>query len=170
MSRVRSRIEDDALFFDSAILSHGFSPFMRDYDVVIDVPALKPDGSGSYVEGRYRYRFTHCPEAHVGSTVAPQSWRDSWDEHFVDFAAWEQAGQPSGFVWGTNWADAYPGFSYVENSERASKWAGQLDREMHELRIETNVFELSLVFHDLRVTQLAAGDPRTGEMTPRAEK
>lgn len=127
-------------------------------------------GFGSSDSTPRGYRFTHCPEAHVCSTVAPQSWRDSWDEHFTDFAAWEQTGHPSGFAWGTNWAEAYPGFSYIEDSERASKWAGQLDREMHELRIETNVFELSLVFHDLRVAQLAAGDPTTGEMTPRAEK
>lgn len=36
---------------------------------------------------------------------------------------------------------------------------------MHEVRIETNAWVLRLVFHDLRVEQLAAGDPTTGALT-----
>jgi hypothetical protein len=44
---------------------------MRDYDVIIEVPAIRPDGSGSYIEGRYRYRFTHCVEAAVKTKVPP---------------------------------------------------------------------------------------------------
>ena len=37
---------------------------------------------------------------------------------------------------------------------------------MHEVAIETNVFTLRLVCHDLRVDQLAVGDPWTRELTP----
>ena len=49
----------------------GFTAYMRDYDVIIEVPAIRPDGSGSYIEGRYRYRFTHCVEAAVKTKVPP---------------------------------------------------------------------------------------------------
>jgi hypothetical protein len=57
---------------DSAIVRHGFAPYMRDYDVIIEVSAAKPGGSGSYIEGRYRYRFTHCVEARVETDVPPR--------------------------------------------------------------------------------------------------
>src|SRR5215813_9134675 len=90
---------DDPLF-DSAIVRHGFAAHMRDYDVIVEVAAAKPDGGGSYIEGRYRYRFTHCVEAHVETTVRPDVWRRSWGDEFTDMTAWEQAGEPDGYVWG----------------------------------------------------------------------
>lgn len=162
---VRERIERDSLLFDSGIVSHGFASFLRDYDVVIEVPTAKPDGSGSYIMGRFRYRFTHCPEAHANSTVDPETWRMSWDDLFTDYQAWEGAGAPAGYVWGVRYAAAYPGMSYVDHSASARQWTEQLNREMHEVRIETNAWVLHLVFHDLRVEQLAVGDPTTGALT-----
>jgi hypothetical protein len=37
---------------------------------------------------------------------------------------------------------------------------------MHEVMIETNTFLLRLVCHDLRVQQLAVGDPATQTLQP----
>lgn len=170
MSSLRERIDEDDLFFDSAIVSHGFAPHLRDYDVVIDVPAALPpevaigDSTGSYIMGRYRYRFTHCLEAHLLSTVSEDVWKRSWDEVFTDYATWVAASHPEGFVWGTNHADAYPGLSYVPESTLATAWTARLGRDMHEVIMETNVFVLRLVCHELRVLQLAVGDPETGEL------
>ena len=167
MASFPERIESDELFFDSGIVSHGYALHLRDYDVVIDVPAALPpdvpigDTTGSYIKGRYRYRFTHCPEAHIVSCVADESWRRSWDDVFIDYEAWEAAGNPEGFVWGVNWADAYPGLSYVTNSLLATSWTERLDNEMHEVAVETNTFVLRLVCHDLQIHRLAVGDPRT---------
>ena len=48
--------------------------------------------------GRYRYRFTHCPECHVMTAVGDEAWRQSWDDVFTDYAAWEVAGNPLGLV------------------------------------------------------------------------
>jgi hypothetical protein len=54
------------MLLDSALIEHRYAPHLRDYEVTIDVPAAKHDGGGeSYFEGRYVYRFTHCPEVHV---------------------------------------------------------------------------------------------------------
>lgn len=172
MASFRERIESDDLLFDSGIVSHGYARHLRDYDVVLDVPAALPpevpigDTTGSYIIGRYRYRFTHCPEAHVISSVGDEIWRRSWDDVFTDYEAWEAAGNPDGFVWGTDWADAYPGLSYVTNSPLASSWAERLGHEMHEVIVETNTFALRLVCHDLRVQQLAVGDPLTRTLKP----
>lgn len=163
---VAQRIQQDELFFDSAIVSHGFAPFLRDYDVIIDVPAAKPNATGSYIIGRYRYRFTHCAEAFARTTVTPETWQKSWDDLFTDRRAWEQAGSPDGYVWGVEWADAYPGMTYVENSDRAERWSETVGHEMHEVRIESNALDLTLVFHDLRIDQLAVGDPDTGTLDP----
>jgi hypothetical protein len=163
---VAQRIERDELFFDSAIVQHSFTPFMRDYDVIVDVPAAKPDGGGSYIVGRYRYRFTHCTEAIARTTVTAKAWQASWDDLFTDRETWERAGEPAGYVWGVEWADAYPGLTYVQQSERAAGWTELVARQMHEVQIESNVLHLTLVFHDLRIDQLAVGDPTTGTLTP----
>jgi hypothetical protein len=169
MPNLKERIEEDDRFFDSAIDSHGYAPHMRDYDIVIERPAANPYGGGSYVEGRYRYRFTHCPEVRVTSALGDDVWRESWDEHFIDFAAWERAGEPEGFVWGVGWSVAYPGLSYVVDSALAASWSRRLGREMHEVGAESNAFALRLVCHDLVVRRLAVGDPVTGELTPVVE-
>ena len=154
-------------FLDSIVISHGFTPYGRDYDVVILIVASLPpdvpigDSTGTYVEGRYRYRFTHVPEAHVQSTVAPEWWDKSWDDMFIDYQAWQTAGTPEGFVWGTESADAYPGLSYLTGSGRAKRWTEAIGRDMHEIQIHTNVFLLELVCHDLQVVRTAVGDPCT---------
>jgi hypothetical protein len=115
--------------------------------------------------GRYRYRFTHCHEALARTTIEAARWRRSWDDVFTDRKRWESAGEPAGFVWGVAFVEAYPGMSYVESSERALHWAEALGQSMHEVRIETNIVDLRIVFHELRVDQLAVGDPATGALT-----
>jgi hypothetical protein len=134
--------------------------------VIVEVPAARPEGSGSYIEGRYRYRLTHCVEAHVETTVGPDVWQRSWTDEFVSYADWEQAGSPGGFVWGVEFSDAYPGASRVADSPRALSWTENLGREMHEVHIETNAFLISLVCHHMHVTRLAVGDPDSGALTP----
>jgi hypothetical protein len=172
VASLRQRVESDQLFFDSGIVAHGYAPHLRDYDVVIDVSAALPPGLpigdtvGSYIMGRFRYRFTHCPESHVISSVDDDSWRQSWADVFIDFEEWEAADNPEGFVWGVKSAASYPGLSYVTDSSLAASWAERLGHEMHEVMIETNTFFLRLVCHDLRVHQLAVGDPATQTLKP----
>jgi len=164
------RIEgEDERFVDSWVDSHGFTSYNRDYDVVITtVAALPPevpigDTTGSYLEGRYRYRFTYCTEANESTAVPDETWQESYDDVFTDYEIWQAAGMPEGFVWGQP-ADTYPGLSYVADSPRAALWTERLKRAMHEILIETNKFTLRLICHDLQVERLALGDPITGEL------
>lgn len=169
VSTFAERIEAEGAgrFLDSIVVSHGFATYGRDYDVVIlTVASLPPDvpigdSTGTYVDARFLFRFTYCPEAHVTSSVSDDSWRVSWADVFTSYEEWEAHGNPDGFVWGTDRADAYPGLSYVSDSARAASWTERLEHEMHEVLIETNVFDLSLVCHDLRIYKVAVGDPRT---------
>ena len=71
---------------------------------------------------------------------------------FLDYERWRAAGSPEGFVWAINSAEAYPGLTFINDSERAASWTVRANMPMHELLIETNVYELRLVFADLSVT------------------
>ena len=163
---LKAQIESDDLLFDQAVYKHGYAPSMRDYEVHVQVSAANPKAPPnsdlhSYTEGLYRYRFTHCPYAEVASSVPDEGWRASWDDLFLSYEAWEQAGNPSGYLWAVEWAAAYPGLSYVDGSEAAAEWSARLGVPMHEVRLETNVFELRLICHGLSIEQTAWGDPDT---------
>jgi hypothetical protein len=162
----RIAVEQDDRFLDSAIMSHGFAPYMRDYDVVIDLPATMRDGSGrGYVDGRYRYRFAHCPDVRVTTTWPFDELGWTWGDEFTDYDDWVRAGRPDGFVWGVCWALAYPGLSYISDSSLAASWTERIGREMHEVWIESNFYRIELVCHDLIVARMATGDPKTGKLT-----
>lgn len=153
------------LIFDSWVLASGPTEYIRDFDLLVAVPAAKPDGSGSYIEGEYRIRFTHCPTYRCETLLTPDTWRRSWSDAFTDFTAWERAGEPDGFIWAQG-PSAYPGPSLVEGSPLAEEWSGRLGRDMHELKLETNAYTLWLVFHAVGVAKVSQGDPETGECTP----
>jgi hypothetical protein len=134
--------------FDVAILQHGYAAHLRDYELLAETQW----GEGR--AGRYRYVFTHCVYSSCETRVRDDVWPLSWDDHFTDYQAWERAGQPEGYVWGTCWALAYPGLQYVKSSPRAAEWTGRVGREMHEITLETNAYFLIIVFHDLIVEKL----------------
>jgi hypothetical protein len=137
--------------FDSAILRHGFAPFMRDYDLIVQ-PVL---GEWKGDPGTYLYRFTHCPEANYTSLVRNDVWSESWNDLYTDYKQWEAAvDAPAGFVWGVNWATVYPGPSYKPNSAKAADWTARFGKPMHEVLVETNAYRLQLIFHDITIHKL----------------
>jgi hypothetical protein len=71
-----------------------------------------------------------------------------------DYAAWETAGEPEAFVWGVQWSMAYPGLTYDEESADAATWAQRLGRDKHTVTVETEAYQLTLIFHDFRVEKL----------------
>jgi hypothetical protein len=162
---IKEKLQGD-LLFDNVIVEHHFTPYLRDYNVIIDVPAARPDGRGSYIEGRYRYRFTHCPVVQVTTAVRDDVWRESWSDLFTDCGAWERAGMPEGYVWGGCFSVAYPGLTYVEDSHLARDWSARFGYPMHEVRIETNGHNLSIVFHDVDVRKIAQGNPDSENLHP----
>jgi hypothetical protein len=70
--------------FDQAVVQHGFTRHLRDYDVIVDRVASLPKSAfdaasdrHSYVEVRCRYRFTHCVAATVETKLTDETWRVS---------------------------------------------------------------------------------------------
>jgi len=131
------------ILFDSNIVWHGFVPYLRDYDVVIQV-----------ARHRLLFRFSHCVYANIVTSVRDASWRESWDDLFTSEDAYNKAGRPEGYFWGVNYSSAYPGPSLLADSLLAREWSERLGRRMLEVLIETNAHNIRLIFHDLRVTDL----------------
>lgn len=134
--------------FDVAILTHGFAPHGRDYVVVTET-----NWRGD-LAGQYEYRFSHVVVQELETRVRDEVWRRSWDEVFIDYAAWERAGNPDGYVWGTCWSLAYPGQTASDTWFRPTDWSTRLGHPMVELQIETDRFLLTLVFHDVQIRKL----------------
>jgi hypothetical protein len=133
---------------DVAVLAHGFAPHGRDYSFIIqDSIGPKP--------GTYELTFTHVVQFHYETRVRDDVWPDSWDDVFLDYQRWRSAGEPSGFVWGTNWSMAYPGIEAPEDSVEAANWTRRLGKQMHAMSLETERFRIALVFHDVRVRRVS---------------
>jgi hypothetical protein len=162
---VKEKLEAGPMF-DAAIVEHHFTPYMRDYDIIVDVPAAVSDNSRSYIAARVRYRFSHCVMAQVTTALPDETWRLSWTNEFIDYKDWDRAGNPPGFVWGVCWSNAYPGLTYVGDSDVAREWSDRLGHPMHEITIGTNSHLFRLIFHDVTIVVIAKGDPDTDELRP----
>jgi hypothetical protein len=140
---------DDA--FDQALVFHGFTDYMRNYDLYIYATA---DPRTGIRPQHLRYRFTHCVRAAITSAVPPQVWRESLDERLVGR---DRSDEVDGYVWGVRWQVLYPGISLREDSAQASRWSRDLHLPFHEAVVDTNGHAIALVFSDLVIDALDAG-------------
>ena len=133
---------------DFAVLYHGWAQHGRDYLLVIqDVIGADP--------GTHEIRFTHVVRCDYETRVADDVWIRSWTDEFTDYQQWLAAGEPDGYVWGTNWSNAYPGLTGYGRSRVAAKWSKSLGKQMFEASLETDRFHLTLIFHSLRWRKLS---------------
>jgi hypothetical protein len=133
---------------DVAVLGHGFAAHGRDYSFVLQ-DAVGPE------PGTFELIFTHVVQLNYETRVRDDGWRDSWDDRFTDYARWEAAGEPDGYVWGTNWSMADPGFEAPDIAPAARDWSRRLGKAMHQMSLETNQFRIELVFHEVRVRRIS---------------
>ncbi len=106
-------------------------------------------------QGSTKLTFTHCVHAFVETRVGDDTWPKSWGEEFIDYDKWLSSGEPGGYVWGTNWSNAYPGISAIEDSAIAKEWSDRLGKSMYEINLETDRFFLRLVFHSIRSEKIS---------------
>ncbi|WP_197284941.1 hypothetical protein [Sciscionella sediminilitoris] len=137
--------------FDQALVFHGFTDSMRDYDLIIYATADPRTG----IPPEYlRYRFSCCVRATVTSTVTPEIWGRSLDDRLLDF---EQGRELDGYVWGVRWQELYPGPKLLPATAETTAWSARLGRPVREAVIEANAHSIRLVFADLSVDRLAPG-------------
>lgn len=133
---------------DVAILSHGFTPYKRDY--FFHIETIWKDN----LAGQYLVIFKHCYSLSYETLANGETLNQSWNDCFIDFEKYLKAGEPEGYVWGTNWSNAYPGFSNLKNSVKAEKWTKELGKEMNELLVELEIYKINLIYHDWTIEKL----------------
>lgn len=137
---------------DVGVMHHGFAEHGRDYAFILE-------DSISHRPGTYRLTFTHVVELNIQSAVGPDIWKRSWSDDFIDYQQWEASGEPEGYVFGTNWSLAYPGFMVLKDSPAAADWASKLDKPMFAASLGTDRFRLTLVYHDAQLERLSEETP-----------
>ena len=138
------KLED---IYDVALLSHGFMPYGRDYYFNLETNWTAPNG------GRYQLVFHHCYQMSYLLDHDPDLLKNSWDDLFIDYDKWQQAGKPEGFLWSTNWMLLYPGFTVVKDSERAAHWTNLLGRTMQEILLDMEIVKMNFVIHSWSLTK-----------------
>lgn len=143
---------------DVGVIHHGLAAHGRDYEFIIeDCIGPRP--------GTYRLTFTHVVELEYASALQATTWSESWSDDFIEYERWEAAGEPKGYVFGTNWSNAYPGFAALESHARAKSWSSKLGRAMHAVSIETDRFKMTLIFHDVALAKLSDDTPTVSQVT-----
>ncbi|RST00191.1 hypothetical protein EF910_32715 [Streptomyces sp. WAC07149] len=137
--------------FDHAVVHHGYTDYMRDYEVVIHATADPRTGvAPSYL----RYLFRYCVEARCETSVPAEIWRVSLDDRLVDH---ETGVDLDGYVWGVKWHSLYPGARLLPESEAALRWSRALGIDFHEVHLRTDAHNLTLLFSELQVTEIPVG-------------
>jgi len=133
---------------DSAVLSHGFMPYKRDYYFHIETLWHEP-----YL-GQYLVLFKHCYDFSYKTFTGSETLIQSWDDLFIDYAKYEEAGTPEGYVWCSNHIGAYPGFRQIADSIMANRWTQKLGKPMNEVEFEGEIFKMNLIYHEWTIEKL----------------
>jgi len=133
---------------DFGVMEHGFAPHGRDYRFVIQDSMCGDPGT-------YELVFRHVVDLKYMTRVGDAAWQTSWSDEFTDYSKWQAAGEPEGYVFGTEWSLAYPGIEIPTSSPEAQSWSERLQRQMYSATIETDRFTISLIFSDVRHRKLS---------------
>ncbi len=132
--------------FDNALLFHSYRPYMRDYELIVEVHV------GPAELGTYSYLFRYCIEAHVRTALPDHIYQQSLDDRLTLYDIGKDL---DGYVWGVNWSMLYPGWELRSPSEAAASWTRRLGIDFHEVGIEGNAYAITLIFAELSVTKLS---------------
>jgi hypothetical protein len=138
--------------FDAELLFHGFTPYMRDYELVV---YQSVDPRSKLAPRHRRYLFRHCVQASVSSGLDPRVWVSSLSDELIETHIVTM--ESTGHVWGVNCQVLYPGATIIEPSPEATRWEAAVGVPFHEVRIAGNTHVIALVFSDLVVETVTAG-------------
>ncbi|MFE5828901.1 hypothetical protein ACFQ67_08655 [Streptomyces sp. NPDC056488] len=133
---------------EAVVVHHGYTTSMRDHEVIINVWE-GPQSPSTCL----RYLFRYCVEARCETFLSTETWRDSLDARLLDG---ETAIDLDGYVRGANQHELY-GAELRLRSEAALNWSKAVGIDFHEVRIETNAHDLTLLFSDLEVSEVPVG-------------
>ena len=137
--------------FDDALLYHGFVRYMRDYEIITYRAHAHSAAPAQY----FQFLFRGCPEVVVRSGLRPDVWSRSMDDKLLTER--HVTMDSSGYVWGVESQELYPGPQLVLDSERAREWTERTGIKFHEVDIEANAHHINLIFSDLSMVELPTG-------------
>ena len=88
------------------------------------------------------------------SAVIADVWRKSLDDRLIDY---ESGWDLDGYVWGVKRQTVDPGVRVNADSTAARRWKHAIGIPFHEVRFDTYGHDLTLVFHDLEITEVGPG-------------
>jgi hypothetical protein len=138
--------------FDCELVHHGFTSYMRDYELIVYQSA---DPRSGVAPRHLRFLFRCCPEASVTSMLTPETWACSLDDRLLD--QHHVTMQSSGYVWGVHAQALYPAAAVVDHSDRARWWTEQVGVPFHEVEVPANAHHIRIVFTKLEVSEVAVG-------------
>jgi len=136
-----------ANWFDQVLLFHGFTDYMRDYELVVS-------GVGEYADQAYSLLFKNCVYMKAESALSTGVWARSLDDRLISGDVEEL---PRSYVWGVRSQQLYPGFALIEDSSVAKRWTHEMGFPLRQVIVETNGHTLDLVFSDLVVSPVEPG-------------
>ena len=154
---LREILQNQLPEIDFGVMKHGFADHGRDYVFVVQ-------NSFEVGRGTYELTFTHVVQLNYETRVRDEVWRRSWGDEFTDYSAWQAAGEPGGYVFGTNWSLAYPGITILDDHADALSWSRRLSRPMHAAQIETDRFSILLVYGGAQLSRLSSDASTVGKV------
>ncbi|MCA6444167.1 MAG: hypothetical protein IM600_12120 [Bacteroidetes bacterium] len=145
---IKEKLDQHDLF-DQAIIRHGMLDNIRDYEIIGLI-------SGQEYEEEIQYVFKGCIKADFKVIVKPAHY--SMDDRLLDLSRQSESDYPKGFIWGVNYAVTYPGLTLTENTDELIQLEKTYGHKFYKIFIETNAYELTLLFHDLDIKVLKHTD------------
>jgi hypothetical protein len=140
-----------AELYDKELIFHGFTPYMRDYEMVVYEP-VDPNPEYGLVPRHLRFLFRYCTEATVTSRARPAVCVRSLSDDLLKVRHVSRAS--TGYVWGVEAQELYPGVTVVKGSKGAARWADQLGIAFHEVLVEANSQAIGLVFSEATAAEI----------------
>jgi hypothetical protein len=130
------------------IVRHGYTDYMRDYEII------SANYDGIYQRGYNLHQFVGCVSASVTTQVPADIYKRSLPDEFV------RAGprhpneiEPEGFIWGVRFSTSLCGIEVMDDEE-VGRWRNLLKLPLHKALVRTEVFDLELIFSELRFAVL----------------
>jgi hypothetical protein len=142
-----------ASVLDAPLVHFGYVDYLRDFQMYFYFPS--PDREKFPPSGQ-KFRFINCVAADIRTSLSPDIWRASVDDRFIGEP--EKVEPVDGWVWGTCYADMYPGATLSERSEEADAWTAAMGFPFYEARFEAAPMLIRLVFSDLVVAPATPGE------------
>jgi hypothetical protein len=128
--------------YDVLILHHHFLDHNRDYEFFIEM-----------FSGRYSLVFCHTYQLEYKVTLESDTMLKSVDNKCLDHKACIADKDFDGYIWGSNYVNAYPGFSVNNKSKKAELWSAKLGIKMHEILLETEVYAIKFFANDYQLVK-----------------